>query len=272
MSNIYFFGDTHADHDIDKVFQPEYKEDDYIIICGDFGVIWSDLEGKYRQELAIEREHDLCIKLLRLPCTILFVDGNHENFNRINALKQVKMFGGIAGEYVENRIYHLRRGEIYNIANKNILTMGGALSIDKEYREPNISWWAREAIAEYDIQNAFKNIDKTDKIDIVVTHTCPQSFIRERLNGKIQVWHKSNDTNPYKLEKILNYLLDKNKTPKYWFFGHWHADLDFIYLGIQARAIYDYAIKLTESDKLEISDYSEFMYKVKKERRRAKYV
>lgn len=45
MSNIYFFGDTHADLDIDKVFFLKYKADDYIIICGDFGVIWSDLEG-----------------------------------------------------------------------------------------------------------------------------------------------------------------------------------------------------------------------------------
>lgn len=106
MSNIYFFGDTHADLDIDKVFFLKYKADDYIIICGDFGVIWSDLEGEYRNDNALIRKFELCDKLLKLPCTILFVDGNHDNFNRLNNLKQVKRFEGIVGEYEKDRIYH----------------------------------------------------------------------------------------------------------------------------------------------------------------------
>lgn len=47
---IYFFGDTHAGIDIDKIFfVKDYTKEDFIIVCGDFGVLWSDLDGKYKQ-------------------------------------------------------------------------------------------------------------------------------------------------------------------------------------------------------------------------------
>lgn len=43
MNNIYIFGDTHGTHEIDKIFLvDEYEKDDFIIVCGDFGVLWKD--------------------------------------------------------------------------------------------------------------------------------------------------------------------------------------------------------------------------------------
>lgn len=38
------------------------------------------------------------------------------------------------------------RGEIYQINGRKIFTMGGVLSIDKEWRTPDKSWWTKEAI------------------------------------------------------------------------------------------------------------------------------
>ena len=51
---IYLTGDTHGDIDIGKrttrnwPLQKELTRDDYLIICGDFGAVWSgDREDDY---------------------------------------------------------------------------------------------------------------------------------------------------------------------------------------------------------------------------------
>ena len=40
--NLYFFGDTHGTLEIQKVFNAafDFKAEDYVIVCGDFGVLW----------------------------------------------------------------------------------------------------------------------------------------------------------------------------------------------------------------------------------------
>lgn len=133
--NLYFFGDTHGELEIQKVFNVafDFKAEDYAIVCGDFGVLWKD-------EIS-PAESRIMNEISKLPCTLLFVDGNHENFNRLKKLKSVQKFGGVTGEYIKDKCYHLRRGEIYTLAGKNTFVMGGALSIDKRFRTPNVSWW-----------------------------------------------------------------------------------------------------------------------------------
>lgn len=41
-------------------------------------------------------------------------------------------------------IYHLMRGQVYNICNKSIFTFGGASSIDRNLRVDGVSWWKEE--------------------------------------------------------------------------------------------------------------------------------
>lgn len=53
-------------------------KDDYVIICGDFGGVWD--EGKM--------ETVLLDWLDSKSFTTLFVDGNHENFDRLYASNQ----------------------------------------------------------------------------------------------------------------------------------------------------------------------------------------
>ncbi len=65
-------------------------------------------------------------------------------------------------------------GEIYQINGRKIFTMGGVLSIDKEWRTPDKSWWTKEVINQNDMENAWKNLAKYENsVDIVITHTCP---------------------------------------------------------------------------------------------------
>ena len=70
---IYITGDIHGDpFRLSTDVFPEQKEmtkDDYVIICGDFGVIWQQKKNKLEEKLLDWLEER--------PFTTLFVDGNH---------------------------------------------------------------------------------------------------------------------------------------------------------------------------------------------------
>ena len=57
--------------------------------------------------------------------TTLFVDGNHENFDRLYSYPIIEWHGGKVHK-INSSIFHLMRGEIYEIDNKKIFAFGGA--------------------------------------------------------------------------------------------------------------------------------------------------
>ena len=120
---IYCTGDTHGNWNrFSTDIFPEQKEmtrDDFVIICGDFG-LWADTkEEKYWLDWLNDK-----------PFTTLFVDGNHENFTRLNNEFEVVGFHGGKAHKVRDNIYHLIRGYVFDICDKKIFTFGGAKSHD----------------------------------------------------------------------------------------------------------------------------------------------
>ena len=75
---IYVTGDTHGDfrrftkHEIMNLPYKVTKKD-YMIVCGDFGFLW-------KKDKTFEYNLDW---LSSLPFTLLWVQGNHENYNMI---------------------------------------------------------------------------------------------------------------------------------------------------------------------------------------------
>ena len=94
---IYITGDCHAEWNKFSTNNfPEQKEmtrDDFVIVCGDFG-IWHDSKSE-RWWLDWLSEKNF---------TILFVDGNHENFDRLysDEFESVDFHGGRAHKIREN--------------------------------------------------------------------------------------------------------------------------------------------------------------------------
>lgn len=79
---IYITGDCHGDfkklNTQNFPNQREMTKDDFVIICGDFGGVW-DKDGESSSE-------KWWMKWLEAkPFTTLFVDGNHENFDRLSS-------------------------------------------------------------------------------------------------------------------------------------------------------------------------------------------
>lgn len=164
------------------------KKPDRIFCCGDFGY-WP---GKARPLSDIKLQGT---KELR------WCDGNHEDFWQLAQRESDETDPGII---------YMPRGSTYTLPDgRVILFMGGAYSIDKQYRKLGYDWFPEETITQKDL------MDLPDiKVDIFITHTCPAELIHDVRKGY-----------PEKGEEPSNHALSelwRIYKPDLWFFGHWH--------------------------------------------------
>lgn len=183
--------------------------DDYFVICGDFGILWTnDATDKFN----IEKVYG------NFPCTILWVDGNHENFDKLYAYP-TEMWKGGKIHRISDRIFHLQRGEIFELNNKfRIFAFGGARSTDRGYDTGNNKfWWPLELPTCDEMQNALINLEKVNnKVDYIFTHDCCSSVLKNLYLYGTSYKHDFNDF----LEQISLTVQFKK-----WFFGHHHYDV-----------------------------------------------
>lgn len=122
---IYLTGDTHGHIDIAKLNNKNFPDQkkltkkDYVVVLGDFGLVWNKSK---RQESLLNEYNSKAY-------TLLFIDGNHENFDLLNEYPVEEWNGGKVHRIKEN-IIHLMRGQVFNMDGKTFFTMGGAYSID----------------------------------------------------------------------------------------------------------------------------------------------
>ena len=225
---IFVTGDTHFPLDAGKLFKSrkgfalsKLQRTDYLIVLGDFGLFWSKKSVYNKENLQ---------KVQTLPYTLLFLDGNHENFAWLEDFPVVEKFGGKAQRCGEN-IFHLLRGEIYEIQGNRFFVCGGAVSIDKAFRQPFVSWWPQEDISRAEEQRAIQNLDNAaGPMDFILTHTCPASVAAQMFKGPV-------------IYDVTAEFLDvvKDRIPSTpWYFGHWHMDKDWG----RYRAMYDRVLRL----------------------------
>lgn len=183
---------------------------DYLIVCGDFGFVFAN-----KGTMAYLEEYEDIQRLEALPYTILFVDGNHENFDRLNAYPVEEWNGGRVHRVGKN-ILHLMRGQVFEIEGKRILAMGGAHSIDKYMRTENVSWWSTEIPSCAELAEARLNLEKCSySVDYVITHTAPRAGIAT-LGFSV-----AEEEIP--LVELLDSVYE-NVSFKRWYFGHFHTD------------------------------------------------
>ena len=202
---IYITGDTHGE--IRRFNDPavkKLKNSDTLIICGDFGFIW---DGG-------EEERKLLEKLGKHKYQIAFIDGGHENFDLLEKYPVSEWNGGKV-HHISGNLYHLMRGQIYQIEGKTIFTFGGGESPDKEMRVELGKWWEREMPTISEMREAVSSLDKINRqVDYVITHEPPTSV------------HNMMDSRFYginALDTFLDELANEVKFKK-WFFGCLHID------------------------------------------------
>ena len=249
---IYITGDCHGDFEkFDIDIFPEQKEmtkEDFVIICGDFGGIWEkDVSGCWETKLLDELDSK--------PFTTLFVDGNHENFDRLYSYPVEEWNGGKVHE-IRPSVIHLMRGQVFMIAGKKIFTFGGAKSHDisggileyddpdffnkrmaleenfKLYRVNHYSWWEQELPSEEEMLEGITNLEAHgNEVDFIVSHCCATSTQALIGGGR----YKRDYLNEY-LEKIRQSVQFKK-----WFFGHYHNNKN---VNAQEILLYEQIIRI----------------------------
>ena len=233
---IYVTGDCHGSFSRFSVkdfrLQKDMDKEDYVIICGDFGGIWhADAENRQEKYWLDWLENK--------SFTTLFVDGNHESFDRLNSYP-IEVWNGGKVHKIKSSIIHLMRGQVFSIAGKKIFTFGGAQSHDIQggilevddplyqkkkrelnkkgvaYRVNHFSWWKEELASEEEMQEAMKNLETHNyEVDYIITHCC-SSDIQDFLGGR----------GLYKPDRQTNFFNRIQSEVKYkkWYFGHYHMD------------------------------------------------
>lgn len=244
--SIYLTGDTHGDFFFDG-YQPKVPlqrvayckehltKEDVLIILGDFGYLFYpdldtistspylsvsrmiDLLHEVRKGREEEAEKLRCLQDGVNGAIILFVGGNHENWDRLDNLPVQQLYGSTVG-IVGEGIYHLKNGNVYEIGGKRFLAFGGASSTDKDLRIPAISWWAREVPSQEELDNALHNM-RDQQVDVILSHTCPKA-IKKKIKSQ---WIDRRFHDP--TEDMLQTLIEQVKNARYhWYFGHFHEN------------------------------------------------
>ena len=216
MGKVFITGDTHGTLDIDSLLKFNHRrkltKDDYVIIAGDVGILWSSFTPECTS--ISQRDLDMITLYNNMKFTTLFIDGNHENHNAFSKFQEEEWNGGKIHR-ISDSVIHLMRGQVYTIHGRKIFTMGGANSIDKEYRIEGISWWQNELPSYQEMNEAVENLIWHHKnVDYIVTHDCPTSCLEKILHFRVQKDF---------LNDFFEYLNHEIQF-KHWYFGHHHLD------------------------------------------------
>ena len=202
---IYVTGDTHGNF---RRVQPEYfpeqagvTKNDVVIIAGDFGGVW----------FGDSRDDETLDWLERLPFTLAFVCGNHENYDALERYPVAEWHGSKVHR-VRPHVLHLMRGQVFELESYRFFTMGGAKSHDTNHRINHISWWRQELPSDEEYSEALQNLERYNwQVDYIITHCAPTSIA---LMGS-----RHNEA-----DRLTDFLQEVRERAKYyyWLFGHYH--------------------------------------------------
>ena len=239
--SIWVTGDIHGNPQrlSSDIFteQKEMTKNDTVIILGDFGLVW-DFTGENKTEKY------WLDWLEKKPFTTVFIDGNHDNFDRLDKYPVEEWHGGKVN-FIRPSVIHLMRGQVFNIEDRTFFAFGGASSHDissgilepddpdfKEkkrkldnnpfalYRINHMSWWERELPNEEELKEGLINLEKHDnKVDYIITH-CPYTSLLRQMDG---------GSGLYQSDRLTDYLQEIKQTVEYkhWLFGHMHINKTF---------------------------------------------
>lgn len=212
---IYITGDTHQLNNIEKIknfiLKNKVSKEDYLIIVGDVCC------PEFCQDIPYGKVYNFWIDI---PMQILFIDGNHENFQSLNKLPIEEWNGGNIHRLAPN-IIHLMRGQVFTIEEKKFFTMGGAISPDRMKRFLGIDYFEEEDCSYNETKIALDNLEKhNNQVDYILTHTIGDDFFRKNMLTYFHFYIEYSGA----INRFLDYI-DDVVDYKHWYFGHFHKDI-----------------------------------------------
>ena len=192
----------------------ELTAEDVVVVLGDAGLnYYGNRKGDRHRKKRLDRA----------GVPVFCIHGNHEmRPATISTYHEVEWHGGTV--YVEDEFPNLlfaKDGEVYDIAGKKAIVIGGAYSVDKWYRlQRNLHWFPDEQPS-VEIKNRVEQkLEELGwKVDLVWTHTCPEKYTpTEAFLSGINQAMVDNST-----EKWLDTIEDRLEYEA-WYCGHWHIN------------------------------------------------
>lgn len=191
-----FIGDVHGKYARYKNLIKKSKD---TIQVGDMGVGFRKLNGDcHDSNFHVNPPYDRMVE-----GNHRFIRGNHDNPTVCKNHSQCIDDGHVEGD---------------------MMFIGGAVSIDRAFRQEGYNWWADEELSHKELINLTDKYIQV-KPRIMVTHTCPEFLTStmayaanrgEKLTGFPSVTQQAFDGMIY------------HHRPELWIFGHWHVDFDSI--------------------------------------------
>ena len=224
-NNIAVIGDIHGYWPPINEFINK-KNPDIILQCGDFGY-WPKFHNtrkihnnEYETIEHNNRYAGICFERrekkwnqygLKMQNThMYFCPGNHEDWNsllKLNEFERTIMPG----------VHYMERFSTLELPDGRIVMfIGGADSIDKGIRTIGIDWFPEEVIT-YKEMMYIPDI----KVDIIISHTCPEEFMDSMKNRSKGIY---SDPTRKALSQILEYY-----KPDLWYFAHFHKTYKGMY-------------------------------------------
>ena len=224
MSRIFITGDTHGDFRRIADFTGQYNTttDDIMIILGDAGINY----------FGDTRDVNLKRMLSTLPITLFCVHGNHEmrpqkvlrdggpSYRLIEWFDE--RFDGFCWQEPEfQNLLFAHDAQVYYIAGKRCIVIGGAYSVDKYYRiSRGMRWFDDEQLDDATksrVQSTLESLE--NRIDVVLSHTCPLKYVP----AEMFLPYIDQSTVDKSTEEWLD-MIEDNISYDHWLCGHYHTD------------------------------------------------
>jgi len=199
QSRLFLLGDVHGDPQMIVNSLRHVPDGSTVLQVGDFGIGFGEMTESF-----LNTVNKLAKKL---NITILAIRGNHDDPSFFN------------GQWIRSNIRLLEDYTHIDWNGVHILTVGGAVSIDRTKRELGKTYWLEE--------HFMHSPKDCEKCDILITHSCPSECLPIELNSfdGIKYWV---ERDKYLKEDILRERSDHRKllekaNPDQHYCGHFHV-------------------------------------------------
>lgn len=203
VSKIAVVGDLHRNlkYALKCIKKAKLADVQVIVQVGDFGY---DFQGGFLKVLEVE--------LAKADIILMFIDGNHEDFNwlydREVSEDDVRR--------LREHIWHLPRNFRWQWQGVKFHALGGAHSVDRQQRTPMVSWWPQEHLTQVDYAVALES----PEADVMITHDAPTQAPVPLGDAS---WIPAVDLHSAALHRTLLRDVVEVIKPKHLFHGHYHV-------------------------------------------------
>lgn len=182
-----------------------------VLHLGDFG-LWPGYQGTgYLKRLGqhLEKNNQL----------LYWLDGNHDDHDALEAWPVEA--NGL--RRIRDRIWHLPRGFRWDWHGRTWMALGGAHSVDRQFRTAHADWWPGELISPQEVLVALSG----GPVDVLLTHDAPLGIpkLDERLAPNVLGWPQEELDSAYLHQKVLRQVVDIVR-PAQIYHGHYHWRYD----------------------------------------------